>query len=133
MGSSTSRAGESDSANKCSVLELGLQVPPSKWNAAALQTWLAALPVKYDKCRAKVPKSMNGKQFMQLSVERLTQMIDLRSADVHMAHQLYNKIRAEAKKVQDEVDTRRKQVVDDMHKKKHVLSSFKCSFAPEMK
>jgi len=108
-------------------------VPPSKWNAAALQTWLAALPVKYDKCRAKVPKSMNGKQFMQLSVERLTQMMDLRSADVNMAHQLYNKIRAEAKKVQDEVDARRKQVVDDMHKKKHVQSSFKCSFAPEMK
>jgi len=73
---------------------------------------------------------MNGKQFMQLSVERLTQMMDLRSADVNMAHQLYNKIRAEAKKVQDEVDARRKQVVDDMHKKKHVQSSFKCSFAP---
>lgn len=105
-------------------------VAPSKWDAKALQKWLTALPAKYEKCVLKVPKSMNGKQFMQLSVERLSQMMDLRSVDVSLAHKMYNMIRGEAKKVQDEVDARRKQVVDDMHKKKHVQSSFKSSFAP---
>lgn len=109
------------------VVEL---IPPSKWDAAALQTWLAALPSKFEKCVAKVPSSMTGKQFMQLSVDRLGQMMDLRSVDVNLAHQIYNKIRGEAKKVQDEVDARRRQVVDDMHKKKHVQSSFKPAFAP---
>ena len=67
---------------------------------------------------------------MQLSVERLGQIMDLRAVDINYAHQIYNKIRGEAKKAQDEVDARRRQVVDDMHKKKHVQSSFKASFAP---
>eukprot|EP00658_Telonema_sp_P-2_P012703 TRINITY_DN14833_c0_g4_i1.p1 TRINITY_DN14833_c0_g4~~TRINITY_DN14833_c0_g4_i1.p1 ORF type:complete len:240 (+),score=87.69 TRINITY_DN14833_c0_g4_i1:149-868(+) len=105
-------------------------VPPTKWDAAALQEWLKALPSKFEKYVSKIPKSMSGKQFMQLSVDRLGQMMDLRSLDMALAHQIYNKIRSEAKKVQDEVDARRKQVVDDLHKKKHVQSSFKASFAP---
>jgi len=105
-------------------------VPPNKWNAETLQKWLQTLPAKYEKCTSKIPKSMTGKQFMTLSVDRLGQMMDLRSVDINFAHQIYNKIRDEAKKVQDEVDARRRQVVDDMHKKKHVQSSFNKCFAP---
>jgi hypothetical protein len=105
-------------------------VPPSKWDAAALQKWLATLPSKYDKCVTKIPKSMSGKQFMQLSADRLGQMMDLRPVEKNLAHQIYNKIRDEARKVQDEVDARRRQVVNDMQAKKHVQSSFKQSFAP---
>jgi len=106
-------------------------VPPAKWDAKALQEWLLALPNKYEKCVQKVPKSMTGKQFMQLSVDRLGQMMDLRSVDMALAHQLYNRIRGEAKKVQDEVDARRRQVVDDMQRKRQIGSSFKQSFAPK--
>jgi len=110
------------------VVEL---VAPTKWDPKTLKEWLAQLPSKYEKCVAKVPKSMNGKQFMQLSVERLGQMMDLRSLDMALAHQIYNKIRAEAKKVQDQVDDRRRQIVDDINRSKHVASSFQKSFAPK--
>jgi len=106
--------------------------PPQKWDASELQEWLGKLPSKYKEAVTKVPSSMTGKQFMQLSVERLSAMMDLRSVDVALAHQLYNRYRAEVKKVQDEVDARRKQVVEDMHKKKHIKSSLAPSFAPSM-
>lgn len=107
-------------------------VHPQKWSAAEMQEWLGKLPAKYKDAVAKVPSSMNGKMFMQLSVERLGQMMDLKSIDKALAHQLYNRFRGEVKKVQDEIDARRKQVINDMHTKKHVKSSFSASFAPKM-
>ena len=42
------------------------------------------------------------------------------------------RFRAEVKKVVDEVDARRKQVVADMQGRKNVKSSFAATFAPKM-
>jgi len=106
-------------------------VHPQKWDAETMRDWLQALPVKFQEHVTKIPKSMSGKQFMQLPAERLGQMMDLKMEKA-LAHQLYNRFRAEVKKVQDESDARRKQVQHDMQSRKAVKSSFSATFAPKM-
>jgi len=105
-------------------------VPPVKWDASRLQEWLAKTNKnpRAAKAVAGIPKTMNGAQFLRLAVPRLAQMLN---GDHALAAEIFSKLRAEVKRIQDEESARRKLIVDDMNKRKNMKSNFAPSFAPK--
>jgi len=110
------------------VVEL---VAPAKWAATKLHEWIRALKpapgAKIKDFSAKIPNAMNGAQLLRLAVPRLTQIFD---GDSVAANQLYTKIRVEVKRVEDQVNSRRKLIAQDAKQRKNMKSNFAAGFAP---
>ena len=70
---------------------------------------------------------MNGAQLLRLAVPRLTQIFD---GDSVAANQLYTKIRVEVKRVEDQVNSRRKLIAQDAKQRKNMKPKFAAGFAP---
>jgi len=109
------------------------EVAPAKWDPPKLREWLqkVAKGIASAKGREqllKIPKEMNGQQFLRLAIPRLAQMLN---GDQGLASQIYHKIRAEVKRIQDEVNKRRKLIVEDQNKRKNMKSTYAASFAPK--